>query len=96
MRLCAHAHAWGVKKTSMPSVCVSLSQIVSHSVSSCVCVSAVAERNSLQGKKWRERQGRWDDDDDDAELEEDEGEEGTKGLEYDDTDASAALSALLI
>lgn len=94
----------GVKKTSMPSVCVSLSQIVSHSVSSCVCVSAVAERNSLQGKKWRgvygrERQGRWDDDDDDddAELEEeDEEEEGTKGLEYDDTDASAALSALLI
>lgn len=92
------------KKTSMPSVCVSLSQIVSHSVSSCVCVSAVAERNSLQGKKrrgvyGRERQGRWDDDDDDddAELEEEEeAEGGTKGLEYDDTDASAALSALLI
>lgn len=41
------------QKTSMPRVCVSLSQIVSHSVSSCVCVSAVAERNSLQGKKWR-------------------------------------------
>lgn len=49
----------------------------------------------------RERQGRWDDDDDDddAELEEEKEEEaegGTKGLEYDDTDASAALSALLI
>lgn len=89
----------------MPSVCVSLSQIVSHSVSSCVCVSAVAERNSLQGKKrrgvhGRETQGRWDDDDDDdAEQEgeeEEEAEGGTKGLEYDDTDASAALSALLI
>lgn len=69
-------------KTSMPSVCVSLSQIVSHSVSSCVCVSAVAERNSLQGKKWRrvygreeKRQGWWDDDDDD-----DEAEGGTRGL----------------
>lgn len=54
MCLCAHAHA----KTSMPRVCVSLSQIVSHSVSSCVCVSAVAERNSLQGKKCRRVYGR--------------------------------------
>ena len=71
-------------KTSMPRVCVSLSQIVSHSVSSCVCVSAVAERNSLQGKKWRRvygreerRQGRWDDDDGD---DDDEAEGGTRGL----------------
>lgn len=31
---------------------------MSHSVSSCVCVSAVAERNSLQGKKWRRVYGR--------------------------------------
>lgn len=49
-QLCAHAHARRKKKQkknppSMPRVCVSLSQIVSHSVSSCVCVSAVAERN---------------------------------------------------
>lgn len=40
MPVCICSHA----KTSMPRVCVSLSQIVSHSVSSCVCVSAVAER----------------------------------------------------
>lgn len=72
MPVCTSSHA----KTSMPSVCVSLSQIVSHSVSSCVCVSAVAERNSLQGKKWRrvygrdkKRQGWWDDDGDDDEAE---------------------------
>lgn len=51
--VCASIHA----KTSMPSVCVSVSQIVSHSVSSCVCVSAVAERNSLQGKKWKRVKG---------------------------------------
>lgn len=43
-QFCAHAHARRKKNPSMPSVCVSLSQIVSHSVSSCVCVSAVAER----------------------------------------------------
>lgn len=71
------------QKTSMPRACVSLSQIVSHSVSSCVCVSAVAERNSLQGKKWRsvwegeeKRQGWWDGGDDD----DDEAEGGTRGL----------------
>ena len=76
---CAHPRT---QKTSMPSVCVRLSQIVSHSVSSCVCVSAVAERNSLQGKKRRrvkgreeERQAWWDDDDGD-----DEAEGGTGGL----------------
>lgn len=93
--VCASVHA----KTSMPSVCVSVSQIVSHSVSSCVCVSAVAERNSLQGKKWRrakggreeKRQGWWDGDDDD---DDDVAEGGTGGLDYDDTSASAALSAL--
>lgn len=34
----------GDKNPSMPGVCVSVSQIVSHSVSSCVCVSAVAVR----------------------------------------------------
>lgn len=41
---CAHAQAGKKKNPSMPRVCVSVSQIVSHSVSSCVCVSAVAER----------------------------------------------------
>lgn len=45
MPVCTCSHA----KTSMPRVCVSLSQIVSHSVSSCVCVSAVAERTGRNG-----------------------------------------------
>lgn len=95
-RLCVPARTSLHAKTSMPSVCVSLSQIVSHSVSSCVCVRAVAERNSLQGKKWRrvygrdeKRQGWWDDDDGD-----DEAEGGSGGPDCDDTNASAALSAL--
>lgn len=74
----AFAHA----KSSMPRVCVSLSQKAPHAVSSCVCVSAVAERNSLRGKKRRrvygreeERQGRRCDDDYD-----DEADGGTGGL----------------
>lgn len=46
------------KEASMPNVCVSLSQIVSHSVSSYVCVRAVAERNSLRGKKRGRVKGR--------------------------------------
>lgn len=76
--MCPSSHA----KTLMRSVCVRLSHIVSHSVSSCVCVSAVAERNSLQGKKRRrmkgreeERQAWWVDDDGD-----DEAEGGKEGL----------------
>lgn len=96
--MCLCVRMLALKKTSTPSVCVSLSQIVSHSVSSCVCVSAVAERNSLQGKKWRrvygreeKRQGWWDDDDGN---DDDEAEGGTGGPHYDDTNASAALSAL--
>lgn len=53
--MCSQAGEKREKNNWMPSMCVSLSQIVSHSVSSCVCVSAVAERNSLQGEEMEER-----------------------------------------